>query len=246
MINLLSCGFFSCPKDSVRGNQDSYVLPTPTGKGFLFAVADGVGSYEGAKEIADTATSALRSFKHDNFKDIQKTFLALKEKVDAVVVAKSEWINAATTLSFCFVDNEALYVGHVGDTRVYVKKGAKLQLITKDHTQHQELFDDGIYTKKELRDLPGKNTLTSAISRNIALRFQSVTLPLSELVDENGLITVYIMSDGAHHFWEQRPRLSLETISKAPKFAASLLRRIERSGPIDDYTLVAVSFQTSK
>ncbi len=34
MINLLSCGFFSCPKDSDRGNQDSYILPTPTGKGF--------------------------------------------------------------------------------------------------------------------------------------------------------------------------------------------------------------------
>jgi protein phosphatase len=246
MINLLSCGFFSCPKDSVRGNQDSYVLPVPTGNGFVFAVADGVGSYEGAKEIADAATSALRSSKNENITDIQKTFLYLKEEVDAVVDAKSEWINAATTLSFCFIDHEALYVGHIGDTRVYVKKGTKLQLITKDHTQHQELFDDGIYTKKELRDLPGKNTLTSAISRNIALRFQSIRLPLSELVDENGVITVYIMSDGAHHFWEQRPRLSLETISKAPKFAASLLRRIERSGPIDDYTLIAASFETSK
>ncbi|WP_312946253.1 protein phosphatase 2C domain-containing protein [Superficieibacter sp.] len=243
MINLLNCGFFSCPKDYERGNQDSYVLPTQIGDGFVFAVADGVGSYEGAKEIADTATSALRSTINESITDIQKTFLDLKEKVDAVVDTRTDWINAATTLSYCYIDHKALYVGHIGDTRVYVKKGTKLQLITKDHTQHQELFDDGIYTKKELRDLPGKNTLTAAISRNIALRYQSVELPLSELIDEKRLITIYIMSDGAHHFWEKRPRLSFETISKAPKFAASLLRRIERSGPIDDYTLIAVSFQ---
>ncbi|WP_433689731.1 PP2C family protein-serine/threonine phosphatase [Kosakonia cowanii] len=245
MINLLNCGFFSCPKDYERGNQDSYVLPTKIGEGFVFAVADGVGSYEGAKEIADTATSALRSTTNESIMDIEKTFLSLKEKVDAVIDTRSEWSNAATTLSFCYIDHKSLYVGHIGDTRVYVKKGTRLQLITKDHTQHQELFDDGIYTKKELRELPGKNTLTAAISKNVALRYQSVELSLSDLVDENGLITVYIMSDGAHHFWEKRPRLSLETISKAPKFAASLLRRIERSEPIDDYTLIAVSFKAS-
>lgn len=246
MINLLNCGFFSCPKDFERGNQDSYLLPTHIGDGFVFAVADGVGSYEGAKEIADSAISALRSTINESIPDIPKTFRKLKEKVDTVVDSRSEWFNAATTLSFCYIDEQALYIGHIGDTRVYVKKGTRLQLVTKDHTQHQELFDDGIYTKKELRDLPGKNTLTAAISRNIALRFQSVKFSLSELVDENGLITVYIMSDGAHHFWEKRPRLSIDTISKAPKFAASLLRRIERSEPIDDYTLIAVSFQTSQ
>ncbi|WBM69143.1 protein phosphatase 2C domain-containing protein [Buttiauxella sp. WJP83] len=242
MINLLSCGFFSCPKNHDKGNQDSYILPSAVGNGFVFAVADGVGSYLGAREAADVATSVVRTVGALQITDIQKTLSMVKDKVDAMAESRQDWVNAATTLSYCYIDEQALYVGHVGDTRVYIKKGNKLHLVTKDHTQHQELLDDGIYTKRELLDLPGKSTLTAAISRNIALRFQSIRLPLSEIVDENGLLTIYIMSDGAHHFWEKRPRFSIETLMKSPRFAASLLRRIERNGPIDDHTLIAASF----
>jgi protein phosphatase len=242
MVNLLNCGFFSYPKNEEKGNQDSYVLPASVGKGFVFAVADGVGSYDGAKEAADLATSLISSNDTLQFKDIETTLALIKDKVDEMAESRQDWINAATTLSYCFIDDEALYIGHVGDTRVYVKKGNKLLLVTKDHTQHQELLDDGIYTKRELRDLPGKSTLTAAISRSIALRFQSIRLPLNEIVDENGLLTIYIMSDGAHHFWEKRPRFSNETLMKSPRFAASLLRRIEKTGPIDDHTLIAASF----
>ncbi|MCR3694501.1 protein phosphatase 2C domain-containing protein [Citrobacter portucalensis] len=242
MINLLNCGFFSCPKSRDKGNQDSFVLPTPVGNGFVFAVADGVGSYLGAREAADAATSVIRSIDAKLASDIQSTFTLAKERVDKLAESRHDWVNAATTLSYCFLDDQSLHIGHVGDTRVYVKKSNKLHLVTKDHTQHQELLDDGIFSKRELRDMPGKSTLTAAISRSLALRFQSLKLPINEIVDDNGLINIYIMSDGAHHFWEKRPRLSIETLSKSPKFAASLLRRIERGGPIDDHTLIGASF----
>lgn len=245
MITLLNCGFFSSPKNHDKGNQDSYVLPTNIGNGFVFAVADGVGSYLGAREIADVAISAVKNTNAENITSIQNTLNRVKNQVGEMSETRQDWANAATTLSYCFIDNKALYIGHVGDTRVYIKKINKLHLVTKDHTQHQELIDAGIYTKKELRDMPGKNTLTAAISKNLELRYQSIILPLSEIIDEDGLINIYIMSDGAHHFWEKRPRLSKDTLVKSPKFAASLLRRIERSAPIDDYTLIAASFVIS-
>lgn len=245
MINLINCGFFSYPKDHEKSNQDSYVLPSSVGNGFVFAVADGVGSYLGAREAANVATSAVRSIDVKLITDIQKTLALVKGEIDEMSEFRQDWVNAATTLSYCYIDDQALYIGHVGDTRVYVKRSNKLQLVTKDHTQHQELFDDGIYSKRELRDMPGKSTLTAAISKNLALRFQSIRLPVNELVDEHGLINIYIMSDGAHHFWEKRPRLSMDTLMKSPKFAASLLKRIENNGPIDDHTLVAASFLIS-
>lgn len=242
MINLINCGFFSYPKSHDKGNQDSFVLPAPVGTGFVFAVADGVGSYLGAREAANVATSVVSSVDANFITDIQMTLAKVKGKIDEMAESRQDWVNAATTLSYCFIDDQALYIGHVGDTRVYVKRGNKLHLVTKDHTQHQELLDDGIYSKRELRHLPGKSTLTAAMSKNLALRFQSIKLPVNELVDENGMINIYIMSDGAHHFWEKRPRLSVDTLKKSPKFAASLLRRIETNGPVDDHTLVAASF----
>ncbi|QNQ52317.1 PP2C family protein-serine/threonine phosphatase [Serratia liquefaciens] len=243
MINLQSCGFFSYPKNHDKGNQDAYLLPVQLGSGFVFAVADGVGSYNGAKEVANLVTSTISSIDAGDAKDIEKTLFYVKNRVDQFAASQPDMVNAATTLSYCFIDDNSLYIGHVGDTRVYIKKNNKLKLVTKDHTQHQKLLDDGIYTKRELRDMPGKNTLTSALSKNLTLRFQSVKLPLSEIFDEEGLVNIYIMSDGAHHFWEQRPRFSEGTLNNPNRFASSLLKRIEKASPIDDHTIVSARFR---
>jgi len=243
VINLQNCGFFSYPKNYDKGNQDAYVLPLPVGKGFVFAVADGVGSYKGANEVANVVTSAIGSAELEDAKDIQSTLLFIKGKVDKFAESKPDMINAATTLSYCFIDDNALYIGHVGDTRVYIKKKNKLSLITKDHTQHQKLLDDRIYTKRELRDMPGKNTLTSALSKNLTLQYQSLKLPMSEIMDEEGFVNIFIMSDGAHHFWEQRPRFSEGTLNNPNRFASSLLKRIEKASPIDDHTIVGARFR---
>ncbi|QMV54088.1 PP2C family protein-serine/threonine phosphatase [Ewingella americana] len=245
MITLQNCGFFSYPKSHDKGNQDAYTLPRHVGQGFVFAVADGVGSYKGASEVANVVTSAIDSIDAKDAQCIESTLFFLKGKVDKFAESQPEMVNAATTLSYCFIDDNALFIGHVGDTRIYIKKNNKLKLVTKDHTQHQKLLDDGIYSKRELRDMPGKNTLTSALSKNLALKFQSLKLPMSEIMDEEGFVNIFIMSDGAHHFWEQRPRFSEGTLNNPNRFASSLLKRIEKASPIDDHTIVSARFRIS-
>ena len=245
MIELINAGFFSYPKDRNKGNQDHFLLPKQLKDGYLLAVADGVGSYPGAKAASELAIEVISSLQSVELRDVAYAMDNIWSQFETLHTKNAEWIRAATTLSFCFVDSDFLHIGHVGDTRVYVKKGNKLVLVTKDHTQHQELFDDGLFTKQELKKMSGKNSLTAAISKILPLRFQAEKISLSELIDDNGLINIYIMSDGAHHYWEKRPRLSINTISKAPFFASSLLKRIERSEAIDDYTLIAASFKIS-
>lgn len=245
MIELINSAFFSYPKDANRGNQDHFLLPKQFEDGFLLAVADGVGSYPGAKEASELAINVLSSLEANDLRDVALTMENILTRFEILHIKNSEWIRAATTLSFCYVDADFLHIGHVGDTRVYVKKANKLVQLTKDHTQHQELLDDGLFTKQELKKMSGKSSLTAAISKLLPLKFQAEKIRLSELIDDNGLINVYIMSDGAHHHWEKRPRLSFNSLSKSPFFASSLLRRIQRSEAIDDYTLVAASFKAS-
>lgn len=242
MIELLNCGLFSYPKDTERGNQDAILPPKSWGNGYIVAVADGVGSYSGAREAADIAIETLTDLEHTNYLDMHKILGRVKLGIEELISKSYDLAKAATTLSFCVIDEHSLSVCHVGDTRVYVRRGNKLIQLTKDHTQHQELMDEGIYTKKELRNLSGKNVLTSALSRSIEPRFQEIKIPTSELVDDNGVIDLYIMSDGTHHFWEKRARFSLGTLSMPTRFSSSLLRRIENGPPIDDYSLVSASF----
>lgn len=242
MISLLNSASFSYPKDIARGNQDSFITPVKRGTGFVFAVADGVGSYVGAKEAAVSAVDYLARLTEFELREPKNVLLGARDKVIELSESYPEYSKSATTFSYCFLDEHDLHIGHVGDTRIYIRKNNKLQVLTKDHTQHQELVDEGIYTKKELISLPGRNALTSALSRSVELKSQELIIPLSELIDNNGLINIYIMSDGAHSFWEKRPRFSPETLLKSPRFASSLQRRIENNGPIDDYTLVCASF----
>lgn len=245
MIELINSAFFSYPKDLERGNEDHFLLPKQLKDGYLLAVADGVGSYPGAKAASELAIEVISNLQIFELRDVANAMGKILSQFENLHVENAEWIRAATTLSFCLVDNDFLHIGHVGDTRIYAKKGNKLALLTKDHTQHQELFDEGLFTKQELKKMSGKNSLTAAISKVLPLRFHAEKIPLSELTDDNGLVNIFIMSDGAHHFWEKRPRLSSKTLSKAPFFASSLLRRIERSEAIDDYTLIAASFRVS-
>ncbi|HCD4875286.1 TPA: serine/threonine-protein phosphatase, partial [Enterobacter hormaechei] len=135
-------------------------------------------------------------------------------------------------------------IAHVGDCRLYVKNNNKLKQLTKDHTQHQMLIDEGIFSSRQLKNAKGKNLLTTAISKTIELDYNMLQIPLSDLYDDNQNLILIVMSDGAHHFWEKRPRFSVNTLSEPSRFCSSLKKRIENGPPIDDYSVIAVKLTT--
>lgn len=244
MIELLTCGLFSHSKEVRRENQDTILPPLFINGGLLLAVADGVGSYDGAQNASQSAIKGLPDLvQQGNLQNMTDLFMSLKKGVTSLSYKNQKFSHAATTLTFCFIDDEGLHIGHVGDCRLYVKEGAKLRQVTKDHTQHQKLLDEKIYSKSELKFLTGKNTLTTAIANAIPLDFQQTFISHDELLDEKDECCVYLMSDGAHTFWDKRPRFSQNTIANPASFAASLYKRIERTGPEDDHSLIAIKYR---
>ena len=232
MIKLISSSVFSFPKNEERKNQDALLSPIKQGDKYLFAVADGVGGYKGG-EIASQI--AIKNLEQDPKNVFQATLAVIKQLPE-------EYQRASTTLTFGYLAPEGLYIGHIGDCRLYIKQGNKLRQKTKDHTTHQRLLDEKIYTKKELKEQPGKNIITTAISTQVEMKPDEFFIPIDELKDENNEVFIYIMSDGAHHFWEHRPRFSDATMQSISRFSAALQKRIEKA-PTDDYSLVAVQFK---
>ncbi|MDX7992236.1 PP2C family protein-serine/threonine phosphatase [Xenorhabdus littoralis] len=245
MIALLNCGLFSLGKSTIRGNQDSIMPPKIAGGGYIMAVADGVGAYDGAFDASQIAIKHLSNSVIEDDLNIGEVLFAIKKNISKLSESNVSFHRAATTLTFCYINQNTLHIGHVGDTRIYVRKEKKLIQLSTDHTQHQELINEGLFTKKELKGMKGKNTLTSALSKAVDLKYQEIHYPFSELVDDEGKLDLYIMSDGAHYFWEKRPRFSDNTLRNPVKFASSLQKRIEKATPIDDYSLVAASFRVS-
>jgi protein phosphatase len=243
MIKLLNSSAFSFPKEPTRKNEDSILPPRRAGNGFLMAVADGVGSYAGASNASELAIEHLTNLQPQSFEQsnaIEMIFEQIRFRISELSIENPSYHDAATTLTFCYAGEKGIKIGHIGDCRLYIKQNRKLLQITKDHTQHQKLIDEGLYKPSELKDANGKNTLLSAISRNINLNFQEIFLRYDEICAQDGSINIFIMSDGTYHSWELRPRFLESTLEDPNRFAANLRRRIIKLEPKDDCSLIAV------
>ncbi len=71
-----------------------------------------------------------------------------------------------TTLVAAIVRGSRVYIGHVGDSRLYLFRNNSLSRITRDHSLMQELIDKGLYTEAEARTAPIGHIVTRALGTN--------------------------------------------------------------------------------
>lgn len=155
-------------------NQDYYSIPKPEDHLQLFILADGMGGYNGGEVASSLATQAVKSYIENNFNQIEHTKEAILgliknaiEYANMVVFEKAKNVpelqGMGTTLDVCFIYNNKIYIGHVGDSRVYRIRGELIRKLTKDHSYVQQLVEDGKITREEANHHPKKNMLTKAL-----------------------------------------------------------------------------------
>lgn len=125
-----------------------------------------------AGEVA--SKMAVESVKEYIYKHFEKS----KEKLEELVKDSIEYANdvvykkaqsekelngMGTTLDVCLIYNNKMYIGHIGDSRVYRIRKELMRKITKDHSYVQTLIEDGKITKEEAFHHPKKNMLTKAL-----------------------------------------------------------------------------------
>jgi protein phosphatase len=118
----------------------------------------------------------------------------------------------------CSLGSELL-TAHVGDSRAYVlRKGGRLERLTRDQTMAQSLADAGAISQEEVDRHPSRHVLTSALATRGA--FVQVDLKRSRLEDGDQLL---LCSDGLTEM------VSDETIARvlaAPGPSADACRRL--------------------
>lgn len=128
-----------------KANEDSLLVMEEEA---LYVVADGMGGYNGgalASKIAvDTLSSAFRDSMlvadHEDLPRAASELAHAMQLANSAILTKaesdSELTGMGTTLSAArFSRNkQRLYIGHVGDSRVYRLRGDEFRQITADHT----------------------------------------------------------------------------------------------------------------
>ena len=59
-----------------------------------------------------------------------------------------------TTLEICLIYNNKVFIGHVGDSRIYRIRKEFMRKLTQDHSYVQKLVKDGTITQDEAVSLP--------------------------------------------------------------------------------------------
>jgi PPM family protein phosphatase len=135
--------------------------------GLLLSVSDGMGG-AAAGEVASAITvGSLREWLKEYYAGGDRTRLrvavarASNEVREAAQTVERQGMGA--TLSAVFVKGTNAHVASVGDSRVYLIRGQRITLLTRDHTYVQYLVDNGAMTREAAEESPYKNVLLQAM-----------------------------------------------------------------------------------
>ena len=73
----------------------------------------------------------------------------------------------ATTLVACALRYDRATIAHVGDSRCYLIRHGRPQLLTRDHTVTNEQVRLGLFTEQEARRAVTRNILSRSIGINL-------------------------------------------------------------------------------
>lgn len=225
-------------------NQDSYYISGSLDEIQLFMLADGMGGYKGGEIASKLAIQSAKSYIENNFKQIEKdkdSIIQLlgssMEYANMIVYEKSqenpELEGMGTTLEICLIYNNKVYIGHIGDSRIYRIRKEFIRKLTQDHSYVQKLVKDGTITKEEAVHHPQKNMLMKALGCNA---FVEPDVEVKGFLKEDVLV---ICSDGLTNMVNQEEiyKQVKKDFEQAPK---ELIKRANEKGGLDNITVVVI------
>jgi PPM family protein phosphatase len=217
-------------------NEDSLLAVPP-----LFVVADGMGGH-GAGNVASriaieemTSCAALRPL-------FAEAFLTALEHANRHIIERDEANRMGTTATGLAgletAGGDHLMVFNIGDSRVYRLSGGRLEQITVDHSEVQELVLAGVITPEQARTHPRRNIVTRALGSDPVLHADHWLLPAT------GGDRYLVCSDGL--FGEVTDEVIHRLLSAGgPQQAAdALVAAANEAGGHDNVTAVVVDIDS--
>lgn len=215
-------------------NQDA---PIVSEKLRLYGVADGMGGHKGG-EVAST------SARDDLLRELEgktpsvATLSGAIEEVNRQIYHQQEHDDAltgmGTTLSVLWMSDNFVYIGHVGDSRVYLLRDGEFKQMTLDHSLVEQLVREGVLTEEEAQNHPMRNIITRAIGTDESVEVDVV-------VEERHKGDLWLAcSDGLHGLVDDRQMRDALRQYAPEKAADVLLKSALDAGGRDNVTLVIV------
>jgi protein phosphatase len=155
-------------------NQDFGALTNPQEEaksqagGRLLIVADGMGGHRGgataSRLAADTVKSEyLGSETGDPAIALHEAMAMANAKIFAESQTNPDLRGMGTTTSALVVRGTQGWFAHVGDSRIYLIRGERIQQLTDDHSLVASMVREGLLTIQEAETHPRRNVLQRSV-----------------------------------------------------------------------------------
>ncbi len=225
-------------------NEDAFYASDSLDEVQLYMLADGMGGYKGGEIASKLAIQSAKNYIENNFQQIEKD----KDSIIQLVGSSIEYANMivyekskenkelegmGTTLDVCLIYNNRVFIGHVGDSRVYRIRKEFMRKLTQDHSYVQKLVKDGTITKEEAVHHPQKNMLMKALGCNA---FVEPDVMVKGFLKDDILI---MNSDGLTNLVSQEEifKEAKKNIEQAPK---ELVKLANNNGGYDNITVIVI------
>jgi serine/threonine protein phosphatase PrpC len=219
-----------------RQNEDNYLLATRSG---VWAVADGMGGHAAGDVASRTVVEELAAVA------VPATAAELLASCERHIVRANGHLKKlgdergaliGTTIAVLLIFEGDYACLWSGDSRIYRLRQHRIEQISVDHTEVQQLISEGRLTAAEARAWPRRNVITRAIGVS-----DDPELEITGGALQAGDIFV-ICSDGLTAHIEDEEILALAGDNPPQKACDLLVDLTLDRGAIDNVTVVAVRF----
>ncbi len=225
-------------------NQDDYYVD-PEGR--FFVVADGMGGHAGGQEASRIATDVIQAYLETHWETdmpsetlLEKAFLEANQAILADQRANPVRADMGTTAVAAIFRDDQPWCAHVGDSRLYRLRGAKLEQITEDHTWVALATRMGEITADQARVHPWRHVLAQCLGREDIRQIDIQPFQVQ------GGDRILLCSDGlTEELADHIIASHLKNIRACEKAATSLVEAAKEHGGRDNITVVIVMIDDS-
>jgi len=240
-------------------NQDSlYVLTTSLPRESsdvtigLFVVADGMGGHAGGEVASRLAISTIARYvlaelvipalTDGGTEALQPLIIAAVQEANRAIWEHAQAIGSdmGTTCTVVLLLGQALYMGHVGDSRAYLVTPTGMRLISNDHSTVGRLIQLGQLDPAEAREHPLRSQLYRTVGQHPEVLVDFIYQPIGDATH------LLICSDGLWSMLDEEILLDVLEHTLWPQDACrELIARANLAGGEDNITALVVTLPTS-
>lgn len=243
--HVVGCTDVGCKR---QANEDS-MGSLETINGLVAVVCDGMGGHVGGATASRIAVETILGFLSSKYYEDPR--LAIGEAIDAANQAilhqgniQPELRGMGSTCVLLLVRDGKVYIGHIGDSRIYLVRNRRIRQLTKDHSYVQMLVDMRQLSPEQAEHHPRKNEITNALG---ITDMKPATIMPDAMLPEAGDCFL-LCSDGLSGMVSDKEIekvVSRQSEMRAQERADCLIRKAKENGGLDNITVQLVEFSVT-